>query len=189
MTARREAILQAAARLFRHYGPFKTTVADIAREAGVGVGSVYLEFRNKDAILSALSRSRHEHVLLATERAWGDGQPAPARLANALTARVEAFLGNADGAHGPDLLASKCAVVHEARLAYCSSEKALFARFLAQANERGELAVVDPMRTAHVLLLAYRAFEPPWVFEHPRESLMRDLAELHRLVLEGLLLR
>ena len=37
---RRLLILEAAGRLFRHYGPFKTTVADIAREARVGVGTV-----------------------------------------------------------------------------------------------------------------------------------------------------
>src|SRR5688500_3937907 len=101
---RREVILEAASRLFRHYGPFKTTVADIAREARVGVGSVYLEFRSKDAILAALSWIRHAHVLAAVEDAWGDGRPGARRLELALQARFEAFLGCAhDGAHGVDL--------------------------------------------------------------------------------------
>jgi len=80
---RRLLILEAAGRLFRHYGPFKTTVADIAREARVGVGTVYLEFRTKDSILGALSSRRHDDVLRAIERAWGDGQPAAERLAEA----------------------------------------------------------------------------------------------------------
>jgi len=63
--ARREQILQAAERLLQHYGPQKTTVADVAREAGIGVGSVYLEFPSKEAIVEALSRARYEAVLEA----------------------------------------------------------------------------------------------------------------------------
>src|SRR3954470_12265580 len=60
---RREQILKAADRLLRHYGPHKTTVADVAREAGVGVGSVYLDFPSKDALVEELSRSRYRAVL------------------------------------------------------------------------------------------------------------------------------
>jgi AcrR family transcriptional regulator len=187
---RREAILEAAGRLFRHYGPFKTTVADIAREARVGIGTVYLEFRSKDAILGALSRARHERVLVAVERAWGEPAPAPRRLERALTARVEAFLVlNTDGAHGADLFACSCPVVDEAYRDYARAERALFARFLCDGRDRGELRVEDPEASAHVLLLAYRAFEPPSLFAEEHDVLMRDLSHLHRLVLEGLLPR
>src|SRR4029079_9279854 len=66
---RREQILSAADRLLRHYGPNKTTVADVAREAGIGVGSVYLEFPSKDALIEELSRARHRAVLAAMRAA------------------------------------------------------------------------------------------------------------------------
>lgn len=189
-TPRRQAILAAASRLFRHYGPFKTTVADIAREARVGVGTVYLEFRNKDAILAALSRSRHEHVLSAIERAWADGRPAPTRLELALAARFEAFLGcRNDGAHGADLFRCACPAVEETHRVFVEAELALFARFLGEAKSRGELAVRDPESDARGLLLAYRAFEPPLLFEMQIETLHHDIARVHRIVLEGLLPR
>lgn len=189
-TPRRQAILSAASRLFRHYGPFKTTVADIAREARVGVGTVYLEFRSKDSILAALSRTRHEHVLASVERAWADGRPAPIRLELALAARLEAYLGcRDDGAHGADLFRCACPAIEEAHRAFVDAELALFARFLREAMSRGELSVRDPEHDARGLLLAYRAFEPPLLFELSRESLHRDLARVHRLVLEGLLPR
>ncbi|HEY8427197.1 MAG TPA: TetR/AcrR family transcriptional regulator [Sandaracinaceae bacterium] len=189
-SSRRQAILSAAGRLFRHYGPFKTTVQDIAREAGVGVGTVYLEFRSKDAILAALSRSRHEYVLAAIERAWADGRPAPQRLELALDARFEAFLGcRDDGAHGADLFKCACPAVEETYRAFVDAERALFARFLRQAMSTGELAVRDPEADARALLLAYRAFEPPLLYESPLESLRSDLARVHRLVLEGLMPR
>lgn len=185
---RRALILKAAGRLFRHYGPFKTTVADIAREAHVGVGTVYLEFRSKDAILGALSTRRHRRVLKAVRLAWGDGRPAAASLERALTARFEAFLAcGDDGAHGADLFRCACPAIERAHHDFEEAERALFAELLEGA--RGQLAIGDPVDDARALLHAYCAFAPPVVFDRPAESLRRELVQLHRLVLRGLLPR
>ena len=86
---RRRQILEAAARLLRHYGPGKTTMAEIAREARVGVGSVYLEFPSKDAIVEALSVMRHNALLAAMRDAAATGGPTgAARLCAVLDAKV-----------------------------------------------------------------------------------------------------
>jgi AcrR family transcriptional regulator len=42
--------------LFKHYGFEKTTVADIAHAARIGVGSVYLEFDSKETVARELSK-------------------------------------------------------------------------------------------------------------------------------------
>lgn len=51
---RRENLLNAGSRLFARWGFDKTSVDDIAREAGVSKGAVYLEFPNKDALFRAV---------------------------------------------------------------------------------------------------------------------------------------
>lgn len=51
---RRRRILDAARQLILHYGYDKTTVSDIAREAGVSKGAIYLHFSSKEALLDAL---------------------------------------------------------------------------------------------------------------------------------------
>ena len=51
---REQGILDAAANLFIHYGYDKTTVSDIAREAGISKGAIYLHFKSKDELLEAL---------------------------------------------------------------------------------------------------------------------------------------
>ena len=51
---RRERVLDAAVTLINRYGYDKTTVDDIAREAGVSKGAVYLHFRSKDALFEDL---------------------------------------------------------------------------------------------------------------------------------------
>jgi TetR/AcrR family transcriptional regulator, fatty acid metabolism regulator protein len=60
---KRNAILRAAISIFAHNGYFNSKVADIAREAGVADGTVYLYFKSKEEILhSIFDRSVDEAV-------------------------------------------------------------------------------------------------------------------------------
>ncbi|HSE22034.1 MAG TPA: TetR/AcrR family transcriptional regulator [Pyrinomonadaceae bacterium] len=60
---KREAILRAAIGVFAHNGYFNSKVADIAREAGVADGTVYLYFKSKEEILhSIFDRSVEEAI-------------------------------------------------------------------------------------------------------------------------------
>src|SRR5688500_14434688 len=87
---RRERILEAAERLFRHYGPAKTTIGDIAREVGIGVGSVYLEFCSKGDIVAELADKRR-HRIVGAMRAAARRGPYATRLRAMLEARIEAL--------------------------------------------------------------------------------------------------
>jgi TetR/AcrR family fatty acid metabolism transcriptional regulator len=51
---KREAILRAAITVFAHNGYFNAKVADVAREAGVADGTVYLYFKSKEEILHSI---------------------------------------------------------------------------------------------------------------------------------------
>ena len=60
---KRAAILRAAITVFAHNGYFNSKVADIAREAGVADGTVYLYFKSKEDILhSVFDRSVDEAI-------------------------------------------------------------------------------------------------------------------------------
>ena len=60
---KREAILRAATQVFARNGYFNSKVADIAREAGVADGTVYLYFKSKEEILhSIFDRSMGEAI-------------------------------------------------------------------------------------------------------------------------------
>src|SRR3954469_18794198 len=54
ITDKRGAILRAAIRVFATNGFFNSKVADVAREAGVADGTVYLYFKNKEHILVSI---------------------------------------------------------------------------------------------------------------------------------------
>ncbi|HJK95359.1 MAG TPA: helix-turn-helix domain-containing protein [Polyangiaceae bacterium LLY-WYZ-15_(1-7)] len=185
--SRQRLILDAALRLFHHYGPTKTTVADIAREAQVGVGSVYLEFPSKNALLGALSRRAHGKLLRAEQEALEMEGRAEARLARALDRRFEGFVSVARLAHGPELFfCSRCDAIRGAHHAFRDRERELFAAFLAGAEE---LHAPDPRRAASALLRAYAAFAPPVLYAGEVERLREELPQQHALVLRGLLRR
>jgi TetR/AcrR family fatty acid metabolism transcriptional regulator len=73
---KREAILRAAIVVFAHNGYFNAKVADIAREAGVADGTVYLYFKSKEEILhSIFDRSMEEAIADGQKRLEGISDP------------------------------------------------------------------------------------------------------------------
>src|ERR671929_1699507 len=65
---KREAILRAATRVFARNGYFNSKVADIARDAGVADGTVYLYFKSKEEILHSIFDRSVEEALGAARK-------------------------------------------------------------------------------------------------------------------------
>jgi AcrR family transcriptional regulator len=78
--SRRQQILGAAVELFQRYGVRKTTVDEIARAAGIGKGSVYLEFQGKEDIFLALVEEHERGILDEVRHAAGASAPIVDRL-------------------------------------------------------------------------------------------------------------
>lgn len=56
-------ILKAAAELISHYGYDKTTISEIAREASISKGAVYLHFDSKEGLFEALLKREMAHYI------------------------------------------------------------------------------------------------------------------------------
>jgi AcrR family transcriptional regulator len=66
---RREArILDAATALLVRWGYRKTTIDDVAREAGVGKGTIYLHWKDKNALFLAALRREQQHMTEAIKQ-------------------------------------------------------------------------------------------------------------------------
>jgi TetR/AcrR family fatty acid metabolism transcriptional regulator len=59
---KRERILSAAERIFARHGFFAAKVSDVAKEAGVADGTIYLYFKSKDDLLISLFERRMQQV-------------------------------------------------------------------------------------------------------------------------------
>lgn len=188
---RRQRILAATERLLRRYGPAKTTVADIAREAEIAVGAVYLEFSSKDAIIEELSSAQHRAIIDAMRAAAAEaGLPFRDRLRAVFDTRALSFLELAGaGAHACDLVHCQSRAVKAAHARFLEEERALLRDLLERGARAGELDVADPERAARALLRAYESFSPPWLFNGPREEVEAMLGAVHEIVLYGLVVR
>ncbi|MFT7582567.1 MAG: AcrR family transcriptional regulator [Myxococcota bacterium] len=185
--SRRETILEAAEALFSHYGPAKTTISDIAKRSCVAVGAVYLEFRSKDQLLEAIASKAYANIIVAMQSAAELPRPYPERLTAVFEARVVAIRGHCSlGKHASDLLHARYSAIHQAKQCYREQQRDLLSTLLADGKRAGELSFDDPDGAAESLLLAYMAFEPPWVFGFDASQLVPTLQKLHVIVLRGL---
>lgn len=189
---RRTHILEVAERLLRHYGPQKTTIAEIARAAEVGVGTVYLEFDSKEAIVEELSGLRHRAVLDAMRQALDVERPFGDRLRAMFDARLFAFLRLADeGHHARDLVHCVSPAVRSAQARFKEAELELVRELLSHADDAAEFACAARQcdELASAVLMAYASFAPPFVFGEERDALTRRQSAMHHLVLYGLMRR
>jgi len=185
---RRRRILIVAGKLFSHYGASKTTVGDIAREAGIGVGTVYLEFRSKGSIVTALSDEKESHVVASMRAAASQpDQDHAQRLAAMLTARVEALYDLAkEGAHACELM--QCSADQKVPQ-MPDPEAKLLAEVLRAGSEAGELSVPDVQVAVSLMRRAYATLTPPHLFQLRRADARKQVEAMNRLLLDGLLKR
>src|SRR5215212_8728713 len=72
---KRERILSAAERVFARHGFFAARVSEIAREAGVADGTIYLYFKSKDDLLISLFEARMKQVNAVLREAIANAPP------------------------------------------------------------------------------------------------------------------
>ncbi len=85
---KRERILSAAERIFARHGFFAAKVSDVAKDAGVADGTIYLYFKSKDDLLISLFERRMQQVN-DTLRAAIEGVKSPREQ---LRAFIQAYL-------------------------------------------------------------------------------------------------
>ena len=72
MNERDRSILEAAYRVFSRFGVAKTTMADVAQEAGVARQTVYNAYQNKEDLLRAVTRKGIKNAEDAVDEAWAN---------------------------------------------------------------------------------------------------------------------
>lgn len=158
---RENRILDAAAALFIRYGFDKTTVSDIAREAAVSKGAIYLHFDSKDALLEGLiirELRRYAEKWLALIEADPKGGTLAGMYKNSLFALSDsAFMAamfKQDGRILGNYLRKPDNFFQKFRNNQTESDRLIFVRMMQEAGAmRRDL---DPKVIAHIMdMLAF----------------------------------
>ncbi len=155
-------ILEAAFRVFGSRGLHKATLDDVAREAGISKGTIYLYFPSKAALFSAMIKARVNAVMPEVETPR-DGGPSEirSRLVT-LGRRLYRFF------RSPAYLAMYRTVVSEA-IDFPEAAALLYREGILPANRRlaeifrrgistGEFRSVDPLVTARAFAAMFQVF-------------------------------
>ena len=190
----KDAILDATDRLLARFGYRKMTVEDIATEAGIGKGTIYLHFSSKEeVVLSHIDRIVDRLQDRLKEIARSDA-PAAERLRLMLLTRVLFRFDSIQ--HYTQSLNDLLAVLRPGLLArraqYFDAEAQIFAEVLASGSESGECSFDDAHATAHALLQATNGLLPYSLSTSElgaREEVEQRVTDVANLMLRGLLSR
>ena len=84
-------ILEAAVRVFAELGFYQSTISQIAREAGVADGTIYLYFKNKDDILVQFFSYKAKQVFDLFREEVSNADNAVEKLRNLIRRHLEEF--------------------------------------------------------------------------------------------------
>jgi len=84
-------ILEAAVKVFAEQGFFQSTVAQVAKQAGVADGTIYLYFKNKDDILIQFYEYKTRQVFDKFRKAVDSTDQAELKLRNLVRTHLEEF--------------------------------------------------------------------------------------------------
>jgi AcrR family transcriptional regulator len=188
---REEAILDAADRLLARYGYKKMTIDDLAREAGIGKGTVYLHFASKeDVVLSHIDRIVQRVIERLVAIAAGDEAPAE-KIREMLLRRV---LFRFDSVQHytesiSEVLRDLRGGLLERRERYFEEEAKVLAGVLRAGQRAGAFRAHEALSTARALVTATNALLPFNLSTRElgkRSEVESAVARIADLVLEGL---
>ncbi len=186
----RDAILDATDVLLWKFGYKKMTIDDLAREVGIGKGTVYLHFPSKEEIaLSHIDRI----IERLKKRLWeiaDSSLPPEQKIKQMLVERVmyrfDAVQHYSTSLN--ELLAQVRPRLLERRRKYFDEEANVFARVLTQGSVQ-DMFAGDPRENAQVLLLATNSLLPYSLSTYElgsREELEERVSKIADILLKGL---
>ena len=159
--SKQERIIDAARKRFQYYGIAKTTMQEIATDAGVAVGTLYLYFRNKDELIVACAREFVDEHRQMAEQLLADDLSADEMLRRYVLARFHVAAEMRTGSRHAAELARAVLRLQPNRL---REEGEIMWEVVTKLIERGDreklFAVADPSSDAKVFLFSIACFFP-----------------------------
>ncbi|HMQ05364.1 MAG TPA: TetR/AcrR family transcriptional regulator [Pyrinomonadaceae bacterium] len=190
----RDSILDATDRLLARYGYKKMTIEDLAKEVGIGKGSVYLHFKSKEEIaLSHIDRiiTRMRSNLAQIARS---DLPVEKRLRKMILERVLFRFDSVQHYSQSlnEMLAQLRPKLLERRRNYFETEARLFKDVIDDGARLGKFEMKDGMAAARALIDATNALLPYSLSAYElgdRGVIKKKAQNVADLILNGLLKR
>jgi AcrR family transcriptional regulator len=184
----RQKILDAAEQRLWHYGFKKTTIDEIASDAGVGKGTVYLYFDGKEAIGLAIVAEYKKRGLQEIEIIARDPQKS---LVQKLTEMLQYPILRAcqscrESPAMQEMIVAIKPHIRDHTQPQTEQEYRLLADVLEEGNQTGIFDVPDTLETARTLKMMTHGFFPPYPCVLEPEEMASGIAAIVTLTIRGL---
>ena len=171
-----QAIVEAAAKRFRYYGLCKTTMQEIAQDAGMAVGTLYLYFANKDALVAACVEKYAERHRQQADAILSSKLPPDEKLRDYVVARFrQAEETRTSSPHAAEITRAVLRVKPNRIREEGQMMHAVVVQILNEGIASGLFRVVDVNRDAMIFLYSLVAFFPNALSEPQIVPLEADL--------------
>ncbi|HEX5571332.1 MAG TPA: TetR/AcrR family transcriptional regulator [Ktedonobacterales bacterium] len=159
----RQRIYDAALTLFRRDGVTGATIREIAREAGVGVGTFFNYFESKEDVLAALGRQRYERMTALLAEPAMEALSARERIERIMRALIEGMEEEPRLTRAVMRAALASPTLFHGERARFVALADLFAEILRAGQARGEVAAdCDAEVASHLLISTYATLTLDW---------------------------
>lgn len=184
----RTKILDAARDRMHHYGFKKTTIDEIAADAGVGKGTVYLYFDSKeDLALAILVQFKERTILRMQEIGRAPDKTISAKLTEMLSFPIIEAQESCNTNPGSiDIIMSVRPHIQSRLRPYLEHETAVIAEVLELGNQQGLLDVADTMSAARTLKYMVNGFWPPYPCIADQNGVGDAIRDIVNLAIRGM---
>jgi AcrR family transcriptional regulator len=191
---KRRIILRAAMTVFARKGIMKTRASDIAREAGVGKGTIYEYFRSKEEIFSASFEFYFENLSSNIQESLARTDDPEEKLRIIIEESLYGFLQ--DGGKFAGLIMEfwaegvrkkEDAILGPAQLNAIYAEfRTFIAEVIRDGITRGVFEPVDAGKTASIIIAALDGIGLQWILDHRLFDLKIIAGQIHETLLKGI---
>lgn len=186
---KRRRIIDAAVSVFSRQGFYTSTVADVAQEADVADGTIYLYFKNKDDLLISIFEECMDIFIAAAEEELQNGKSAVEKLKRFVALHLKLVQKNRELAQVIQIELRQSSkfmkeYANEKFFAYLS----VLEKIVSEGIRSGEFSTnADPVILKRAIFGAIDEMALEWVLMKRKRYTMEEAAEqLGRLFVEGL---
>ncbi len=185
---KRARILEAAVKVFADRGFHVSTVAEIARAAGVADGTIYLYFKSKDDLLLRLFDEKMAELVEGARQALAEEETAPKKLERFIQLHLSLVEKN------PELASVLIVELRQSAQFLKAADRAKLAAYLdlvaevvKAGQDKGELLEsISPATVKRAIFGALDELALAWLLSGRRTSLKKTAAEVAEWFVRGL---
>ncbi len=182
-------IIQAATKVFAERGFYNSKVADVAKEAQVADGTIYLYFKNKDDLLISIFEESIDTFTAEVERSLAQAKDPIEKLRRFITLHLELVRQNQDTAQVLQIeLRQSSKFMKEYAASKFRDYLGIISRILIEGQEQGVFKKeFNATIVKRALFGAIDEMALEWVLMRKKKYTMEEVAQqLCQLVIEGI---